>query len=126
MTSAKPNKLYIIRKVLMRAIQKCTFKKNLSHYVKSYGHLCQILAFFYDTRCPNMPCHVPKKQISKKIYFFLILHLILGKGAKFLVENSLLQKLSARNLTGGGGGKHPPVLFELKRGFFKTIKISEK
>ena len=24
-TSAKPNKLYIIRKILIRAIQKCTF-----------------------------------------------------------------------------------------------------
>ena len=24
-TSAKPNKIYIIRKVLIRAIQKCTF-----------------------------------------------------------------------------------------------------
>ena len=23
---------------------------NLSHYVKSYGHFCQILAFFYDAR----------------------------------------------------------------------------
>ena len=44
-TSPKPNKLYIIRKVLMRAIQGCTFLSNLSHYIKYYGHLCQILAF---------------------------------------------------------------------------------
>ena len=36
----------------------------------------------------------------KKCYFFLILDLILGKVKKFLVESSLLQKLSAKNLTG--------------------------
>ena len=29
---------------------------------------------------------LPKKQISKKFYFFLILLLIFGKAAKFLVE----------------------------------------
>ena len=78
-TSVKPNKLYIIRNVLMRVIQKCTFYWIWGHYVKSYGHLCQILAFL---RCPlSKYGHVtwPKKQISKKIYFFLILHLILGK-----------------------------------------------
>ena len=28
---------------------KMYFSLNLSHYVKSYGHLCQILAFL---RCP--------------------------------------------------------------------------
>ena len=41
-TSAEPNKIYIVRKVLMRAIKKCNFLLNLSHCVKRYGHLCQI------------------------------------------------------------------------------------
>ena len=36
-----------------RAIQNC-FLLNLSDYVKSYGHLCQVwLAFFHD-HSPNM------------------------------------------------------------------------
>ena len=42
--------IYIVGKVLMRAIQKCNFLLNLSHYVKSYGHLCQ----FYQNHSPNM------------------------------------------------------------------------
>ena len=41
-TSAEPNKIYILQKVLMRAIEKCNFLLNLSHCVKSYGHLHQI------------------------------------------------------------------------------------
>ena len=42
-TSAEPNKIYIVRKALKRAIQKCNFYWILSHCVKSYGHLCQVL-----------------------------------------------------------------------------------
>ena len=50
LTSAEPNKIYIVGKILMRAIQKCNFFVNLSHCVKSYGHLCQI----YQNHSPNM------------------------------------------------------------------------
>ena len=48
-TSAEQNKIYIVGKVLMRAIQNVTLL-NLSHCVKSYGHLCQI----YHDHSPNM------------------------------------------------------------------------
>ena len=60
-TSAKPNKLYIIQwknadlgetkqiiyhsKGIDESYPKMYFLLNLSHYVKRYGHLCQILAF---------------------------------------------------------------------------------
>ena len=72
------------------------FLLNLSDYVKSYGHLCQILAFL---RC---------------FYFFLILNLILGKAAKFLVEKlSTSEVISQRP---HGGWKTPlPVLLGLSR-----------
>ena len=76
----------IIQKVLMRAIQKCTFLLNVSHYVKSYGHLCQILAFFTMPTLQIWPCHVTQEANFEKNYLFLILHLMLGKAAKFLVE----------------------------------------
>ena len=33
---------------------KMYFLLNLSHYVKSCGHFCQILAFFYNACSPNM------------------------------------------------------------------------
>ena len=44
-TSEKPVELYIIRKVLTRAIQEMQVLSNLSNFVKSYGHLSEILAF---------------------------------------------------------------------------------
>ena len=50
-TSAKSNKLYVIRKVLIRAIQKMYFYSNLGHCVKRYVHFCQMLALF------TMPIH---------------------------------------------------------------------
>ena len=100
---------------------KMYFLLNFSHYVKSCGHFCQILDFLW---CPLTKYgHVmwPKKQMSKKCYFFLILDLILGKVKKFLVESSLLQKLSAKNLTGASpsafrvNGKITP--FNVKKQF---------
>ena len=40
--SAEPNKILIVRKVLMRAIQ-VQLLLSLSHCVKRYVHLCQVL-----------------------------------------------------------------------------------
>ena len=92
------------------------FFLNLNHYVKSYQHFCQILAFFAMPAHQIWSCHVTEEANFEHFYFVLILHLILGKVTKFLVENSLLQTLSAKNLTGGGGGggKHPPVPLGLR------------
>ena len=59
---------------------KMYFVLNLSHYVKRYGHLCQILAFFTMPNLQIWPCHVTQEEIS------LILHLMLRKDAKFLLE----------------------------------------
>ena len=81
------------------------FLLHLIHYVKSYGHLCQILAFFTMPALQIWPCHVTHEANFEKINFFLILHLILGKATKFL-----LQKLSAENLTWGT----PPSAFRVK------------
>ena len=61
---------------------------------------------------PFLPCsltkygHVmwPKKQISKIFYCVLILHLILGKVTKFLMEKPSTSEV----ITRAGGGKHPP------------------
>ena len=89
------------------------FLLNLRYYVKSYGHLCQILAFFTMPALQIWPCHMTQEQISKKFYFFLILHLILGKVTKFLVE-----KLSTSEVVSQkphGRWKTPsPVLLGLK------------
>ena len=49
-------------------------------------------------------------QISEIIYFFLILHLILGKVSKLLVEKtSTSEVVSQKPLGGGGGGGVAPL-----------------
>ena len=105
-TSSKPNKLYIIRKVLIRAIQKCTFLIEFEPLCPKLWAFLSNLAFF---KCPLTKYgHVTwlKKQISKNFYSFLILHLISGKVTKFLVEKlSTSEVISQKS---HGSGKHTP------------------
>ena len=49
---------------------KMYFLLNLSHYVKSYGHFCQILAFFKDARSPNMVMSRDPRSKFRKIFIF--------------------------------------------------------
>ena len=43
---------------------------NLSYYVKSYGHLCQILAFFTMPSLQIWPCQVTQEaNFQKKLFF---------------------------------------------------------
>ena len=49
---------------------KMYFLLNLSHYVKRYEHLCQILAFFYDARSPNMAMSRDPRSKFRKILSF--------------------------------------------------------
>ena len=46
------------------------FSLNLSHYVKTYGHLCQILAFFTMPALQIWSCHVTQEANFEKILFF--------------------------------------------------------
>ena len=46
------------------------FVLNLSHYVKSYGHLCQFLACFIMPALQIWPCHVTQKANFEKILLF--------------------------------------------------------
>ena len=49
---------------------KMYFLLNLSHYVKRYGHLCQIFPFFYDARYPNMAMsRDPRSKYGKNLIF---------------------------------------------------------
>ena len=102
----KPNKLYIIRNVLMRTVQKCTFYWIWATMSKVMGIYVN---FWHFLQCPlSKYGHVtwPKKQISKNLYFFPILHLILGKVTKFLVEK--LSTSEAISQKPHGGCKTPP------------------
>ena len=111
-TSAKPNKLYIIRKALMRAVQKCTFywiRATMSKVMEIYVN------FWHFLPCPlSKYDHFtwPKKQISKKLYLFLILHLTLGKVTKFLMEKLSTSEVISQKPH--GGWKTPPSTFRVK------------
>ena len=114
-TSPKPNKLYIIRKVLMTAVQNVLFIE--------FEPLCQKLwAFmsnFGNFTMPALqiwPCHVTQEANFEKIVPFLILfhnfHLILGKVTKFLVEKLSTSEVISQKPH--GGWKTPPHLSALR------------
>ena len=94
---------------------KLYFLFNLSHYVKSYRHLCQFLAFFTMPALQIWPCHVTQEVNFQQIIFFLILHLILGKATKFLVEKLSTSEIFSQKPRGGWKHPPPPVLLGLSR-----------
>ena len=71
-------------------------------------------------------CHVSQEANFEKFLFVPILHLILGKVTKFLVKKLSTSVVSAKNLTGGGGGgawKTPPSAFRVNVvSFEKKVK----
>ena len=85
---------------------------NLSQYVKSYGHLCQILAFFTMPAPQIWSCHMTQEANFTKFYFFLILRLIVGKVTKFLVEK--LSTSEGYQPKTSRGWKTPPSAFRVK------------
>ena len=87
------------------------FLLNLSHYVKSCGHFYQIWHFFPMPAHQIWSYHVTQESISKIFYFFLILHLILGKVLKFIVEKlEIISQKSHR----GWKTLPPPSAFRVK------------
>ena len=83
---------------------------------KVMGIYVKFWHFFYDARSPTMAMsRDPRRKFRKKNYFFLILHLILGKAGKFLVEKLSTSQVTSQKPHGGGGGKHtPPSAFRVK------------
>ena len=71
--------------------------------------------FFTMPALQIWPCHVTQEANFEKNYFFLILHLILGKVTKFLVEKLSTSEVISQKPHGGGGGrwKTPAVLLGL-------------
>ena len=53
-TSAKPNKLYIIRRLLMRAIQKIVLSIKFEPICQKLWAFMSNFGIFYDARSPNM------------------------------------------------------------------------
>ena len=96
--------------------------KGIDESYPKFESLCQMLwaflsnfGIFYNAHSPNMVIsRDPRSKFRKFFNFVLILHLILGKSAKFLVESSPIQKLSAKNLMGVETPPPPPVPLGLR------------
>ena len=88
------------------------FLLNLNHYVKSYGHLCLILAFFTMPALQIWSCHVTQEANFEKNLFFPNSAFNIWKSYKISSKRALLQKLSAKNLI-GAGWKTPPSAFRV-------------
>ena len=93
------------------------FLLNLSHYVKSYGHLCQFLTFFTMPALQIWPCHVTQEANLKKILFFPNSALNIRKSYKISNGKDLYYRsYQPKASRGGGGWKTPPspVLLRLR------------
>ena len=85
------------------------FLLNLSHYVKSYEHLCQILVFFTMPALQIWPCQVTQGANFEKKIFFPNSAFNIRKSYKFLVEKLSTSKVISQKSR--GSGKHlPPEL----------------
>ena len=68
---------------------KMYFLLNLSHYVKSYGHLCQILAFFTMPALQIWPCHATQEANFENFLFFPNSAFNIGKSCKISSRKAL-------------------------------------
>ena len=92
------------------------FLLNLSHYVKRYGHFCQILAFLTMPTHQIWSCHVTHEANFEIFLFCPNSTFNIRKFTTFLLEKlSISEVISPENLTGRGGGVGtPPVPLGLK------------
>ena len=82
---------------------------ELEPLLKSYGHFCQILALLTIPAHHIWSCHVTQDENFENLLFC--------PNSTFNIrKSSLFQKLSAKDLTGGGGLKTPPN--RVKRVYF--------
>ena len=86
------------------------FLLNLSHYVKSFGHLCQILAYF------TMPAHVTQEASFEKNLFFLNSVFNIKKSYKISgTKARYFRSYQPKTSWAGRGGNTPPMLLGLNQ-----------
>ena len=90
--SMKPNKVYINQKVLMRAIQNALLIEFEPLRQKLLALLSNI-GIFYHACSPNIVISRDQEANFAFFYFVLILHLILGKVTKLLVEKLYISEV---------------------------------
>ena len=98
------------------------FLLNLSHSVKRYGHLCQILAFFTMPALQIWPCHVTHEANFEKILLFPNSAFNTGKSCKISSRKALYFR-SYQAKTSRGVENTPPVLLGLILSLTGTFTI---
>ena len=112
-TSSKPNKLFIIRKVLMRAIQNVLFIEFESLCQKLWAFMSNF-GIFYDARSPNMAMSCdPRSKFRKKLLFPNSAFNI-GESCKSSSRKALYFR-SYQPKTSRGVENTPPVLLGLSQ-----------
>ena len=86
------------------------FLLNLSQYVKSCGHFCQILGFFTMPAHQIWSSHVTQETNFEKFLCFSNSAFNIRKSSKVLAEKPSTSEVISQKPHGGGGGgggKHP-------------------
>ena len=89
------------------------FLLNLNHYVKSYGHLSHILAFFMMPALQIWPCHVTQEENFQTILLFPNFAFNIGKSCK--ISSRKLSTSEIISQKPHGGWKKAPVLLGLRQ-----------
>ena len=119
-TSAKPNKL---GKVLDESYPKMYFLLNLSHYVKSYGHLCQILAIFMMPALQIWPCHVTQEENFEKILFFPNSAFNIGRSCKISSKKAFNFRSYQPKTSQGVENTQPLSAFRVNKGVAMAVPL---
>ena len=95
------------------------FLLNLSHCVKTYGHFCQILAFFTMPAHQVWPCHVTQEANFENFLFCPNSTFNIGKSHKISSGKAFCVRSyqSKTSTEGGVENTTPPVPLGLTRAF---------
>ena len=90
------------------------FLLNLSHYVKSYGHFCQILAFFTMPAHQIWSCHVTQEAKIENFLFCPNSKFNIGKSHNISSGKALYLRSYQPKTSPGGGVENTPRAFRVK------------
>ena len=91
-----------------KSYPKMYFLLNMSHRVKSYGHLCQILACFTMRTHEIWSCHVTQVATFENFKLWPNFALTCRKSHQISSRKVLYFRSYQPKTSGGGGGKYPP------------------
>ena len=99
------------------------FLLNLSHYVKRYGHFCQILVFFMMPAHKILSCHVTEAAKFENVLFCPNSTFNRRKSHK-ISSGKLSTSEAISQKSHRGGGVFPPVPLELSAlSFRKELQL---